>query len=60
MITFEYEELHKEKFEDLCKELGREPTWQEMEKSYRGHIEEMFDFYRDFLRLNGDLRVLKR
>jgi hypothetical protein len=59
-MKMEYLEIHKEHFEEVCQELGREPTWKELENSYRHKIECMFDFYRDFVRLDGNLQVLKR
>ena len=48
-MELEYTEAHREHFEDVCQELGREPTWEELDKFYRSRIECMVEFYKDFL-----------
>lgn len=58
-MELEYTEAHREHFEDVCQELGREPTWEELDKFYRSRIECMVEFYKDFLKLSADVKILK-
>lgn len=43
----DYKEIHQEVYENLKEELNREPTWQEIDYSYRNHIASLADHYKD-------------
>jgi hypothetical protein len=62
-MELQYLEIHKEHFDDVYTELGRDPTWEELEKSYRDKIACVVDFYKDFLRMNenmnGNVKAIK-
>jgi len=59
-MELQYLEIHQKNYEDVCQNLGREPTWAELEYSYRNDMISMIDFYRDFVRLNGNMSILKK
>jgi hypothetical protein len=43
----DYKEIHQEVYEELKEELGREPTWQEIDVNFRDYMANLVDHYKD-------------